>query len=356
MSLPRMSKKESRNVSRWVSETHFPVMSWGSKNKRRALNYATTLGLTIDHSSSAIQELATLPLSEIADGEQLLGLDPTAIAELRASILIGGQVAPIAVRKHGDGRLELLDGSTAVAALRELGQSSVSAIVISGLTEWEASFRRVAGYIRRNLKALDKALIHDRLLELMAEKLSQVETPQGGHQPSEKYVRKLAKRLKLSKDQLSRSGKIARIASEAQEKIRLLGLDDNQAALLQIAAAGNTPDLQIAKAMELHHAPKRRTRSKGPKETSTAAAKTTDPTPAGDTESAPDELEIPIYLRRDRAEVLFDHIKEEWSRCNLRDMLFATEMTDRQRFLNECLIPEMFPAVRALLANQRGNA
>lgn len=288
-----------------------------------------------DSRSEITQELALLSVSEIAEGDQILPLDQNLVEAMKESISIGGQASPITLRKVQDGRFELLDGGVVVAAMRELQRRDISAIVLHGLSDWDASFRRIASYIRRNLTALDKALVYDRLLELVQEKASQVETPAGGRQPAEKYVRKLARHLGVSKDQVGRSLKIAGISHQVHERIRALGLADNSAAMLKIAAVGDDVDLQMAKAEELGRRPKK--------------GKTEPPMPAlpkvpdgANTDVAKDASDIPLYLRRDRPEIGFDQIKEKWFQGEVLELLLAADHLFRRRFVDDCVMPSLF--------------
>jgi hypothetical protein len=281
-----------------------------------------------------------LALSAIQDGVQLIPTDPKAISEQKTAISIGGQTLLVTVRKHDDGRLEQLDGFHCTTALRELGRSDVSAVVFSGLTDWEAEFRRLVGYLGPHIKALDKAILLARLLELRAQKASRDETPSGGHQPSEKYLRKLAKELQVSKDQLFRSQKIARIVPSVRQKIRELKLDNNQAALLKIAEAGDTADLQIATATELP----------GQKKKGVASPKNL-PKPVGDESEAGQKAALDgsgpgssdTSLRRDRPEIAYDQLKGEWSR--VEKLFLAADVPVREQFIAECLKPMLSQVV-----------
>jgi len=158
-----------------------------------------------------------------------------------------GQGLLVTVRKHEDGQLEQLDGFHCTAALTELGHSNVSAVVLSGLTDWEANFRRIVGDFGPHLRTLDMALRLAQLIELRAQKA----TSSGGQLPTEKYQRKLAKELNLTKSKLFKLQQIARILPPVQMKVRELKLDNNRPALVKIAAAGCDVDVQMAKAEEL---------------------------------------------------------------------------------------------------------
>jgi hypothetical protein len=72
----------------------------------------------------------------------------------------------------------------------------------------------------------------------------------GGHQPKDKGVSKTAKALDLSREDVRRSDKVATICNEAKRLAAQKGLDDNQAALLKVAAEP-TPKAQVRKVREL---------------------------------------------------------------------------------------------------------
>jgi hypothetical protein len=58
--------------------------------------------------------------------------------------------------------------------------------------------------------------------------------------------------------------------------------------------------------------------------------------------------DIPPFLKRNRHENVYDLIKEQWARCDdLRELLLAAEPAARRRFLDECLMPTLFPDVAA---------
>src|SRR5260370_24271999 len=163
-------------------------MSRGTKGKKSNSfaedDQSTSTAVVPDGRTS--REFAVLPLSAVQESVQPFPPDPKAISDQKAAISIGGQSLLVTVRKHEDGRLEQLDGFHCTTALKELGRSNVSAVVVSGLTDWEADFRRLAGYLSPNLRALDKALLLAQLLELRAQNASQDATPLGGRQPTDK--------------------------------------------------------------------------------------------------------------------------------------------------------------------------
>lgn len=250
MPLPSMPKEESEKVSKWLAETKLPPMSWGPKKKQKELRDSDVADI-VASASLVSGEFAFLPLTALHDGVHALPADRNAVSDQKATIMIGGQASLVNVRKHEDGRFEQLDGFDCTAALAELGHSNVAAVVFSGLTDWQANFRRVAGNFGQNLRILDKALLLKQLIELRAKKAMKAGAPLGGEQPTEKYHRKLAKELNLTQSKLSKLQQIARVLPPVQVKVRELKLDNNQPALLKIAGAGEDTDAQMAKVQEL---------------------------------------------------------------------------------------------------------
>jgi hypothetical protein len=101
---------------------------------------------------------------------------------------------------------------------------------------------------RVDLTALEYAEVVAKQAKLIAKKIKREAHP-GGRQPNDKGISKTAKALGTSRDDVSRSNKIAAISLEAKEAAVEAGLGDNEAALLKIANA--TLETQIGKVREL---------------------------------------------------------------------------------------------------------
>jgi hypothetical protein len=123
MSLPKMSKSESRKVTAWLDTTELGALRWGPRRRKAAPSGAGRADRTPEHEQATRQEVAVLPLSAIQDDVQTFPADPQAVSEQKTAISIGGQTLLVTVRKHDDGRLEQLDGFHCTTALRELGRS-----------------------------------------------------------------------------------------------------------------------------------------------------------------------------------------------------------------------------------------
>jgi ParB-like chromosome segregation protein Spo0J len=291
-------------------------------------------------------------IRELSFGEFEIGVPPIPlesadVESLRESICLVGQTTPVLVREFSDGRLALLDGWGRFEALRAIGRATISAVILSGLSDPEARLKQIVSNHRKKLSALDRAREDYEFLRIVRERVSHGATPAGGRQPADKCHAKAADELNVSPDRIARSEQIVRILPEAQAKIRELKLHDNQSTLLKIAGAGDTANLQIAKAMELYARPKAK-RAEEPIEMLPAGAVTTDAmaiTSAAADGGGSEMPDIPPFLRRNRHEIGYERIKEEWARCDLRELLLAAEPAARRRFLDECLMPTLFPAV-----------
>jgi ParB-like chromosome segregation protein Spo0J len=302
--------------------------------------------------TTVLDQVSNYPqIRELAFGEFEIGappipLDSADVESLRKSICLVGQTTQVLVREFPDGRLALLDGWGRVEALRSIGRTTVSAIILSGLSDQEARLRQIVSNHRKKLSALDRAREDYEFLQIMRQKVSQGATPVGGRQPADKYHTKAAEELKVSPDRIARSERIARILPEAQAKIRELGLHDKQSVLLKIAAA-DTADLQIAKALELSSRQKKRAKQPpAPATGGTAEANGTTALASAATGGNGSEMpDIPPLLKRDQDEITFEQIEGAWARCE--QLLLAAAPSTRQRFLDDRLIPALLPAVGA---------
>jgi hypothetical protein len=111
---------------------------------------------------------------------------------------------------------------------------------------------------RANLTVLEHAEAVARRAKLAVKKVARGASS-GGRQPNDKGISKAAKALGTSRDNVSRSKKMAAISVEAKEAAVEAGLADNGAALLKIANEP-TPEAQIDKIHELAK-PKRAAKS-----------------------------------------------------------------------------------------------
>ena len=144
-------------------------------------------------------------------------------------------------------RVFLVTGWHRLAAAKQLGWSSIPCVVLIR-EKTETSIWQIAENLcRAELTVLERAEYIDELRILVRKLIEEEEgqvAPPGGRQPKEFGIKKTAKALGLTKEEVRRSKAIAGIVPSAKAKVRKLGLDDNQRALLEIAQA-STPKAQL---------------------------------------------------------------------------------------------------------------
>lgn len=309
-----------------------------------------------------------LQIAEIVIADRLIPEDCGVVAQLVISMQKTRQLTPVLVRRTSAGRYILVDGLNRIAALKQLGESEVLASVLDVTSEEEAKACEAISnsHRRQKLTALDRALTDVAYLQYLEKKVSQVAAPRGGRQPREKFQAKTARELGVSPDQIARSCKIAKIQPYVQQALRRRGLEDNQRLLLQVAASGDDVLAQVhtlARLMpasgkpEVDHptgeapvdqfedradssersvsrdfeipAGKKRPPVNSTEEQEAQNA----PSPPSRDQSPPDEPTVST----------FGAIKREWEAATaLRRVLRESIEQDRQRFLDECFIPEVF--------------
>jgi len=332
-----------------------------------------------------------LPFSKFEIGAPPLPMEQRIVEQLMVSILEWGQTEPISVRCFDDGRLQLLGGWHRVTALINLGRTSASAVIISGLSDKEARlWQLVDNQHRKVICAMDRAKHDFEILQAVQERVSQGAIPVGGRQPADKFHAKAAALVGASVDRMARSAKIAKITPEAESKIRELKLQDNQSALLKIADVGTNTESQITKAIELRQGLKKGPKSKGQLaegscsddgttgratrrwaesaaiSASDAEAEAPEPLHEGkpvgleqrreDTTRAPPELlypDLPRGLERRSIDAELKKLADEY-RANLRDMLIAAPIEARDRFIWELLFTDFPDAFGNALARKVG--
>lgn len=318
-----------------------------------------------------------LPIADIAVGERLIPEEPIVVSQLVISIKNTRQLTPILVRRTSAGYM-LVDGLNRIAALKQLGEAEVlaSLLVVTSEEEARACEAISNSHRRQKLAALDRALTDVAFLEYVQKKVAQDAAPRGGKQPREKYQAKTARELGVTVDQIARSCKIAKIQPYVQQAIRRRKLEDNQRLLLEVAASGDDVMAQVhtlARLMprvdkaevdqateqapvnqsENQACPRPPSGSGSPEKTISQDCETAgraqspdlltrtqeDPRPASPSSRVQPTRDQPSTSR-------FDAIKEEWgAAAALRRVLRESSENDRKRFLDECVMPEVFPTV-----------
>jgi hypothetical protein len=159
------------------------------------------------------------------------------------------------------------DGWYRLTAIKQLGATTISCFCEDESDKDDAEMDRAICFaenvVRVELRALDKAeSLNDRRQAILHQG-GQV-APPGGHQPKNAGIKKAAKALGFSREDVRRSMRIAEMISpEAKSEARKLGLDDNQDALLQIAKLPpNAQCTAVTAIVEAQHAARARIASR----------------------------------------------------------------------------------------------
>jgi ParB family transcriptional regulator, chromosome partitioning protein len=161
------------------------------------------------------------------------------VASLAASMAKIGLRTPITVRrieKEGDTKIFLSAGLCRLEAAKKLGWDYIDAFVMEGTKADARMWQLMENLYRVDLTALQRA---EHVTELVQGVLHGAEgvqvAPPGGQQPHDRGIKRAAKALGFTRDEVRRSLTIAGICEAVKTKTKELGLDDNQSALLKIA-------------------------------------------------------------------------------------------------------------------------
>jgi ParB family transcriptional regulator, chromosome partitioning protein len=152
---------------------------------------------------------------------------------IAASMDFIGLQTPITVETRNK-RVILISGSYRLSAAKRLAWRTIPCITLYRGKIHARMWQIVENLYRVELTALERAELTDELRQLVRQQVGQV-APPGGHQPEDRGINKTAEILGLTKEEIRRSRVIAGICPKAKDKVRKLGLDDNQRALLAIA-------------------------------------------------------------------------------------------------------------------------
>ena len=184
--------------------------------------------------------IESVTIDVITIGSSRRAIDGATVDALAASMEKIGLKTPITIRSNDDTMAILVAGAHRLEAAKRLGWDKIDCFVLN-CTEDEAEMWEISENLHRaELTVLQRSEQIARWAGL-AEKVYQVGTP-GGRQPKEGGVRKAARELNITPNDVSRSKKVASLTEKAKEAARQRGLDDNQSAL--IAAAAVSPEMQ----------------------------------------------------------------------------------------------------------------
>ena len=167
--------------------------------------------------------------------------DEDAVTLLMDSIRKIGLQTPISVRWVGDSLL-LVAGRHRLEAVRRLGWDMVDCTMLTG-TDYEARMWEIAENLHRaDLTVLERdEHISEwvRLSDVQSVQLAPIESKREdgrGHR-AEGGINAAARELGIEATAAKRATKVAAITPEAKAAAKETGLDNNQAALLQVAKA-----------------------------------------------------------------------------------------------------------------------
>jgi hypothetical protein len=134
MSLPRMSKEESRKVSHWLNTSSLPPMRWGPRRKRSSqlTDQSRQLGRETQYQWISVEKIL-LPKGDDK-------LDEKTVAGIAESIHLFDLLHPIAVRRvteeQEDGeiveKIVLVAGAHRLEAMKRLGRKKIPCFYVEG--------------------------------------------------------------------------------------------------------------------------------------------------------------------------------------------------------------------------------
>jgi ParB family chromosome partitioning protein len=199
-------------------------------------------------------------ISKIVVGERLRKGNKATVAIIAESMRELGQLSPIWLRKRKVKTpktrktsivRELIAGWHRIEARKALGEEMIDAVYLDVDEEGAKLLEISENLDRGELTELERAEHIDKKVQIIdaRRKAAQAVGP-GGRQPKDKSISAAARELGHTREEVRRSGLIAKISDPAKAKVKELGLDDNQNALLKIEKE-KQPDKQVAMAEQL---------------------------------------------------------------------------------------------------------
>lgn len=333
MSLPRMSKEESRKVSHWLNTTSLPPMRWGPKRKRfdQRVDQARQLGRETPYEWISVRKIL-LPKSDEK-------LDQGIVNGIAESIAVVDLLHPIAVRrvteKTKDGktkvRIVLVAGAHRLAAMKRLGQEKIPCIFVDG-DEAEVQLVRLAEDLwRRTLTVLRRSEMLVEYVKLASAKMKvsgqlgqkgKLGRPPSGIALAARELTMLGPTADARRKKIERAKKIAKIVPAAKKAAIKARLASNQSALSKIAKAGG-PTAQLKMVAELAEISKKLTAPVDRQIKKSAGAKASKKTPSR-SDAAPSSTADPSIKKRvttfDEMMALWNsHCRESWAYLPVRE-------------------------------------
>jgi ParB/RepB/Spo0J family partition protein len=177
-------------------------------------------------------------------------LNEAKVQAIAASMKLIGLQTPITVQSFKR-KVILVAGWHRLEAAKRLSWDSIPCVVLTG--ELETRFWQLAeNYYRAESTALERAEATEELRLLIKQMPLEEErlAPRGGRQPHDMGIKKAARVLGITREEVRRAMAIAGISARAKKRASELGLDDNQQVLLEIAKQA-APEGQVSAIEEI---------------------------------------------------------------------------------------------------------
>lgn len=183
-------------------------------------------------------------------------VDPEIVTAIANSIKQVGLQNPITVAKRETLQgYRLIAGRHRLEAIKSLQMEHVECHVI----EWQRRKRRLweisENLHRADLSELERANQINEWRKLTKNQDGQLARP-GGRQPQDRGIKRTAKALRLSREKVRRSARIAELPDSVKAAAKKAGVQDNQRLLLELAKLPSEHD-QLEKIAAIKHSRQR---------------------------------------------------------------------------------------------------
>jgi ParB/RepB/Spo0J family partition protein len=183
-----------------------------------------------------------VPVRDIQVVGERRAINPAKVQQIAASMVLLGQRTPITVRMV-DATTVLVAGLHRLEAAKSLGWTHIRAVTHDGDETDAADWEDDENLARAELTVLEWAEGMDRRRRRVVSQGVHL-APPGGQQPKDVGINKAAEALGVTRDEIRRAKRIAGLSMKAKVKAKQHSLEDNQAALLEIAEQ-SSPDAQV---------------------------------------------------------------------------------------------------------------
>jgi ParB family chromosome partitioning protein len=216
-------------------------------SKRQAFSFVILAEFTVKNWSSDMSKdepnpkdatVRSIPIARISVPKRARKHDVSKVQDLAVSIGDVGLINPISVvrtKSSSDEEFTLVAGGGRLEAAKLLGWKEIAASVLKGGKSKVRRSEISENLFRTDLTALEKAKQISEYADRLEAKGAQHAHP-AGRQPHDRGISKAAAKLKISRDRIRRSRAISQLPKATEKSIINAELDDNQAALLKIAA------------------------------------------------------------------------------------------------------------------------